>query len=169
MGEIVFAHVAMEILHHMCDGGWGAAVIEGSAVEGKDEDERAAGAKDSLPFHERLDRISEVLKVMRGEDEVVGGISYRSEPGPVTDDVFSSGFTGRKDEVVRVGCPGVGGGEVAVVDRADLIVKGKGAAGTKDGAGAADFKANFAADDSYIGRVAGNSVPVGAEALVDAP
>ena len=67
VAEVVFADGIGIILHHVGGGGGRAAMIEGAAIVGQDEDQRATRAQDALPLVEGLYGVGEVFQIMRRE------------------------------------------------------------------------------------------------------
>src|ERR1700677_1542144 len=63
--QVIFRSLFSEILKHVVDRRWRAAVIEGSHIVRQKQEQAAARPRDSFPLIERFDRISEVLQVMR--------------------------------------------------------------------------------------------------------
>jgi hypothetical protein len=82
MAEVVFADTAFEVVQHRRDCGRRTAMIEGVPIEGEDEDERSPGFQYTLPFHQRLDRVSEVLQVMSRKYKIVACVGDLGEIGP---------------------------------------------------------------------------------------
>jgi hypothetical protein len=150
MGEIVFTYVGFEVVHHMGDWSGRAPMIEGLFVEGKDQYERAARAKNPPPLMKRFDWIGEVLEVVRGEQEVVAGRLDRSELGAIADEVPAGRLIAREDEFRRMVCPDGVARKVAVVERAEEVIYRHGMSGSEHVAGAADFETGFAADMRMI-------------------
>jgi hypothetical protein len=131
MSEVVFRRVALEVFQHVRDRCRRAQMIEGIAIEGKDEDESATRAQDALPFAECFDGVGEVLEIVRRKDEVVAGGCDWSELRAVADNVAARRLVGAEDELGGVVGPDGVAGKVAVVQRAQAIVEGQRAFGSK--------------------------------------
>ena len=74
--QVVFASLILEVLKHVVDRRGRSLMIERSAMIRQKYDQAAAGPGHSFPLMERLDRIGEVFKIVRGQNKVVAMIRY---------------------------------------------------------------------------------------------
>ncbi len=94
----------------------------------------------------RLDWISEVLEVMRGEKEVVAGGPDRSEFGAFAEEGLARRSLISEDEFLGMVGPNSLAGEIAVVERANQTVYGNRSSVSERVTRAADFEARISAD-----------------------
>lgn len=123
VGQVVFAYAVLVVAEHVIDTGRLATMVEGIFVVRKHEDQRTGRAKDALPLHQGLNRVGEVFQIVRRQDEVVSAVSHRLQSRSIAEDAASGRFTPGEDVSVVLLGPYRGPSEVAVVERAQMVVE----------------------------------------------
>ncbi len=110
MGEIVLAGVPVEIGLQVGEGGHGSPVVEGLVRVGQDQHQRAAGAHDAAPFGQRSEWVGDMLKAVRGEDEIVAFIGEAVQPGGLAEELAAGRLVWMETKRALVAQTGLLGG-----------------------------------------------------------
>ncbi len=71
VGRIVFSCPAFPVFHHVAYRCRGTTVIEGFSIVGENHDQGSTRLYHPNPLSQRFDRIRNVFKIMRGEQEII--------------------------------------------------------------------------------------------------
>jgi hypothetical protein len=143
--QIVFRSILLKVLKHVVDRRWRSLMIEGSAVIRQKQDQTATGPGDSLPLVERLDRVGEVLQVVRRQYEVIAVIRYGGQVRGIHKNILPRWLARTKPVSICVRGPGGDAGNVTVVQRIYAMIDGQRfEPSLESGAWPADFQALLA-------------------------